>query len=161
MESRRRQRAERCSTNTRWQELGRNLRAAAGPNEKAMRWHDALDPSIDRANGRTGKWAEDEDIKLKDAVQTHGGKDWAAIAALVPGRTRKQCCRRWNNVFDPQPNASATREGGMWTRGEESKLTRAIHKTHKRNRTENKTQQTQQTHCHTQSPTPITQHDIH
>jgi hypothetical protein len=37
--------------------------------------------------GRTGKWAEDEYIGLKDAVQTHGDKDWAAITALVPGRT--------------------------------------------------------------------------
>jgi hypothetical protein len=26
------------------------------------RWHDGLDPSIDQATGRTGKWAEDEDI---------------------------------------------------------------------------------------------------
>jgi hypothetical protein len=32
--------------------------------------------NIDGANGRTGKWTED--------------KDWAAIAALVPGRTKAQ-----------------------------------------------------------------------
>jgi hypothetical protein len=38
---------------------------------------------------RTGKWAEDEDIKLKDAVETHGGNNWGAIAALVPGRTKR------------------------------------------------------------------------
>jgi hypothetical protein len=41
-----------------------------------------LDPSIVLTNGRTGKWAEDEDINLKDAVQTTDGKNWAAIAAL-------------------------------------------------------------------------------
>jgi hypothetical protein len=58
-----------------------------------------LDPSIDRANGRTGKWAEAEDSKLKDAVQTHGGKDWAAIAALVPGRTQKQCHQKWHKCL--------------------------------------------------------------
>jgi myb proto-oncogene protein len=52
------------------------------------RWKDVLDPSIDRANGRTGKWAEDEDINVKDAVQAHGGKNLVAIAALVPGRTK-------------------------------------------------------------------------
>jgi hypothetical protein len=51
------------------------------------RWKAALDPSIDLAAGRTCKWSEDEVIKLKDAVQTHGGKNWGAIAALVPGRT--------------------------------------------------------------------------
>jgi hypothetical protein len=60
------------------------------------RWHNVLDPSIDRANRRTGKWAEDEDIKLQDSVQSHGGSDWAAIAALVPGRTRSQCYNRWH-----------------------------------------------------------------
>jgi hypothetical protein len=35
------------------------------------RWREVLDPSINRANERKGKWTEDEDIKLKDAVQTH------------------------------------------------------------------------------------------
>jgi myb proto-oncogene protein len=64
------------------------------------RWHDILDPGIDRTNKRTGRWAEDEDIKLKDAVQTHGGKNWDAIAALVPGRTKRQCCKRWTKYLD-------------------------------------------------------------
>jgi hypothetical protein len=41
----------------------------------SSRWHDALNPSIDRANDRTGKWSEDEDIKLKDAVATHSGRN--------------------------------------------------------------------------------------
>jgi hypothetical protein len=36
------------------------------------RWKDVLDPSIDRTNSRTGKWGEDEDSKLKDAVETQG-----------------------------------------------------------------------------------------
>jgi hypothetical protein len=38
------------------------------------RRHYLLDPIIGRANGRTGKWAEDEDSKLKDAIQTHSVK---------------------------------------------------------------------------------------
>jgi hypothetical protein len=32
----------------------------------SSRWDNVLDPSIDRANGRTGTWTEDEDSKLKD-----------------------------------------------------------------------------------------------
>jgi hypothetical protein len=40
-----------------------------------------------------------EDIKLKHAVQKHGKK--AAIAALVPGRTRNQCHSRWHNAWIP------------------------------------------------------------
>jgi hypothetical protein len=50
-----------------------------------------LDATIDLANVRVGKWAEGKDGKLKDAVQTHGNRDWGAIAALVQGRTQKQC----------------------------------------------------------------------
>jgi hypothetical protein len=59
------------------------------------RWYGALNPSIDQMTGSTGTWKKEEDVKLKAAVQTHGGKDWVAIAALVPGRTRKQCWNRW------------------------------------------------------------------
>jgi hypothetical protein len=55
--------------------------------QSCCRWHNALNPSIDRANGLTGKRAEDEDSKLKDAVQTHGDNDWVVAAALGPGRT--------------------------------------------------------------------------
>jgi hypothetical protein len=59
-------------------------------NQSKHKWYDVLDPSIDRANGRKGdSWTADEDSKLKDAVQTHGGKNWAAITALVAGRTKK------------------------------------------------------------------------
>jgi hypothetical protein len=66
------------------------------------RWKDVLDPStINRSNGRTGKWTEGEVLRLKGAIQMHGDKDWAAIAALVPGRTRKQCSDRWKKYTDP------------------------------------------------------------
>jgi hypothetical protein len=34
---------------------------------------------------RTGKWTSDENGKLKDAVKTHDGNNWFAIARLVPG----------------------------------------------------------------------------
>jgi hypothetical protein len=60
-----------------------------------------LDPSINRVTIRTGKWTADEDMKLKGGVQTHGGKNWGAIAALVPVRTIIQCHTRWHDVLDP------------------------------------------------------------
>jgi myb proto-oncogene protein len=75
------------------------------------RWKDALDPRIDRANGRTGKWTINEDSKLKDSVEMHGGKDWAAITALVPGRTRKQCCQRWYDTLNPNIDGANGRTG--------------------------------------------------
>jgi hypothetical protein len=49
------------------------------------RWQNTLDPSINRTPpGCSGKCAEDEDSKLKDAVQTHGAKNWKEIAVLIP-----------------------------------------------------------------------------
>jgi hypothetical protein len=89
------------------------------------RWHTALDPSIGRANECTGKWTPVEDSKLKDAVQMHGGKNWAAIASLVPGRTNRQCSSRWHNVLDPSIGRANGRSGN-WTAVEDSKLKDAV-----------------------------------
>jgi hypothetical protein len=89
------------------------------------RWHHTKNPRIDRTNGRTGKWAEDEDIKLKDAVQTHGDKDWNAIAALIPGRTKQQCHNRWQDALDPSIDWENGRTG-TWTEDEDSKLKHAV-----------------------------------
>jgi hypothetical protein len=89
------------------------------------RRHDALDPSVDRENGRTGKWTEDEVLKMKESVQQHGGKNWAAIVALVSGRTRSQCCNRWHDALDPSIDLEHGRTG-TWTEGEDIKLLDAI-----------------------------------
>jgi hypothetical protein len=84
-----------------------------------------LDPNMDEANGRTGTWTEDEDLKLEDAVQTHGGKNWKKIAALVPGRTNKQCCARWHNALDPSIALTAG-STGTFTEDEDLKLEAAV-----------------------------------
>jgi myb proto-oncogene protein len=89
------------------------------------RWSDVLDPFIDRANGRKGRWTSDEDSKLKDAVQTHGGKEWAAISALVPGRTKRQCNSRWCDVSHPSIALTAGRTG-EWSEDEDIKLQDAV-----------------------------------
>jgi hypothetical protein len=90
------------------------------------RWYDVLDPSIDRANGRTGKWTAAEDSKLMDAIQTHGTKDWAVISALVPGRTRSQCNSRWHKSFNPSIVLTAGRTG-KWAEDEDIKLKDVVH----------------------------------
>jgi hypothetical protein len=64
-------------------------------NQCYGRWRKALDPNVDRVNEREGKWAEDEEINLKVAVQAHDGKNWEKIATLVPGRTKVQCHLKW------------------------------------------------------------------
>jgi hypothetical protein len=90
-----------------------------------QRWYDVLNPSIALTAGRTGTWEEDEDIKLKDAVQTQGDKDWAAISALVPGRTKRQCLSRWHGTLDPSIGRASARKG-KWSAVEDSKLKHAI-----------------------------------
>jgi hypothetical protein len=81
-----------------------------------QRWNKVSSPT----NERTGTWIEDEDVKLKDSVRLHDGKDWAAIAALVPGRTKQQCWGRWKNVLDPSIDRA------KWAENEVSKLKDAI-----------------------------------
>jgi hypothetical protein len=89
------------------------------------RWHYALDPSIHRVKKLAGKWSDDEDSKLKDAVQTHGGKNWGAVAVLVPGRSETQCRHRWCGILDPNIDRANGR-AGIWTEDEDIKLKDAV-----------------------------------
>jgi hypothetical protein len=78
-----------------------------------------LHSSVDLVPGRRGiKWTPDEDIKLKHALRMHDGKNWNAIAALVPGRTKKQCTNRWRKLF--------AFRSGEWTPDEDIKLKHAV-----------------------------------
>jgi hypothetical protein len=89
------------------------------------RWHDVLDPNIVWESGSKIKWTAVEDVKLKDAVQTHGGKDWAAISELVPGRTRSQCWSRWHNSLDPSIGRASGRKV-RWTSEEDGTMKAAV-----------------------------------
>jgi hypothetical protein len=74
-----------------------------------------------------GKWTTDEDSTLKDAVEKHNGKNWAAIAALVPGRTRKQCVNRWHDKLRPKTEKTTARLG-TWEKYEDITLKDAVEK---------------------------------
>jgi myb proto-oncogene protein len=91
----------------------------ARTNEQCrQRWSDVLDP----ANGKNlGKWSSEEDTKLTEAVKKHG-KDWVAVAAMVPGRTNYQCRERWVNRLDPANRKNL----GIWTPEDHAKLTEAM-----------------------------------
>jgi hypothetical protein len=89
------------------------------------RWHDLSNPSIFLTARRAGKWGEDEDIKLKKAIEMHGDKDWAAVTTLVLGRTKRQSSDRWRDVLDPSINLAIVHKGS-WTEDEVIKLKKTI-----------------------------------
>jgi myb proto-oncogene protein len=95
------------------------LVAALVPNRTNLqcrsRWFESLDPDI-----TAGRWTVKEDAKLTEAVKECGSGNWAAVAALVPGRTNTQCRRRWDETLDPDINA------GKWTVEEDAKLADAL-----------------------------------
>jgi hypothetical protein len=99
-------------------ELGCNWVAAAAlvPGRTNLqcrnRWVRYLDPTIEHA---TGKWTVEEDTMLTEAV-AELGKDWVAVAALVLGRTDKQCRQKYVDNLNTNINK------GKWTPEEDAKL---------------------------------------
>jgi hypothetical protein len=84
------------------------------------RWVDVLGPTIIQTTAHNkGRWTAQEDAKLTEAIKKHGN-DWVLVAALVPGRTNKQCGQRWGECLDPAINT------GKWTVGEDAMLTDAV-----------------------------------
>ena len=63
-----------------------------------------------------GTWCKDEDDKLIEAVQLHGIDNWKAVAAIVTGRSAKQCRDRYKLKLDPTINH------GPWTKVEDDRL---------------------------------------
>jgi hypothetical protein len=78
-----------------------------------------LDPTIEHT---TGKWKAEEDTTLTDAEKEHSYGNRVTVAALVPGRTYNQCCKRWVMSLDPDINK------GKWKPEEEVTLTEAVTK---------------------------------
>jgi hypothetical protein len=87
----------------------------------SSRWLRQLDPS----NGNKGPWIPEEDAMLYEAVGKVG-KDWAAVAALIPGRRNEQCRDRWVRCLDISSREAF--EKGAWTPEEDAKLTEAVQK---------------------------------
>jgi hypothetical protein len=70
-------------------------------------------------------WTPEEDKKLAAAVETtykkkHGAiyRDWAAVAALVPGRTKHPCLTRYGTIYCAPRQ---TRRPHVWVNGQQMK----------------------------------------
>jgi hypothetical protein len=67
-----------------------------------------------------GKWTEDEDILLRQAVEGYGGKNWKKIASQLSGRSDVQCLHRWQKVLKPGLVK------GPWTAEEDATVIRLV-----------------------------------
>ena len=72
------------------------------------------------------RWTTAEDQTLRkhvDAQQEQGGsRDWCQIALALPGRTNKDCRKRWHNSV-----AEGLRKG-QWSKSEDQLLTHGVHR---------------------------------
>ena len=55
------------------------------------RWHYVLNPEL-----KHGPWSDKEDALLFDLQKKHGS-NWFKISSLIPGRSNKHVCNRWNS----------------------------------------------------------------
>ena len=62
---------------------------------------DAKADGVDGIHSIKGKWSQNEDNLLRQAVQLNGGRNWKKIASCLPGRTDVQCLHRWQKVLRP------------------------------------------------------------
>jgi hypothetical protein len=82
---------------------------------------------IDRTTQRKGNWTADEDKELIRAVEKFSVTRWKQIAALIPGRTKKQCWNRWQYALDPSV-VRMTERTGKWSAEEDDRLVAAAEK---------------------------------
>jgi hypothetical protein len=72
--------------------------------------------AIFKRRASMGKWTEEEDNVLRQAVSDYGGKSWKKIASHLSGRTDVQCLHRWQKVLKPGLIK------GPWTPEEDDKV---------------------------------------
>jgi hypothetical protein len=70
---------------------------------------------------KKGGWTEEEDEQLRDAVNTHGGKNWKKIAEMLQNRTSVQCLHRWQKVLNPNLVK------GPWSKDEDDTIVKLVH----------------------------------
>eukprot|EP01118_Nematostelium_gracile_P009440 TRINITY_DN3185_c0_g1_i2.p1 TRINITY_DN3185_c0_g1~~TRINITY_DN3185_c0_g1_i2.p1 ORF type:complete len:485 (-),score=120.92 TRINITY_DN3185_c0_g1_i2:448-1902(-) len=66
-----------------------------------------------------GRWTEEEDAALVNAVKQFGDKNWSEVAHCIEGRTGQQCLHRYQKTLNP------TIRRGRWTEEEDKMLSLA------------------------------------
>ncbi|TFK56090.1 hypothetical protein OE88DRAFT_1606944, partial [Heliocybe sulcata] len=78
------------------------------------RYNRTLSPDLVR-----GPWTEEEDNKLRRAVEAFGNS-WLEVAACIPGRSNEQCRDRWSERLNPKVTK------GKWTNEEDRRLLETV-----------------------------------
>jgi hypothetical protein len=78
-----------------WEYISRSFTNKTA-QQASDRWNKVLNPDLIK-----GSLSADEDQKILNWVQSHGAKNWSALAATMHGRLGKQCRERWVNSLDP------------------------------------------------------------
>ena len=72
------------------------------------------------------RWTQAEDQVLREQVdiqQAQGGsRDWCQVALALPGRTNKDCRKRWHN------SVAEGLKKGQWSKSEDHLLTHGVHR---------------------------------
>lgn len=58
-------------------------------------------PTPRKPTYKKSMWTEGEDEQLRRAIKEVGFNNWSVVAAMVPGRTGKQCRERWFGMLSP------------------------------------------------------------
>ncbi|KAF7433305.1 hypothetical protein PC9H_005255 [Pleurotus ostreatus] len=97
-----------------WNVVARHVSPNATAQQCQNRYLKSLDPNL-----RKGAWSDEEDNRLRSAVEIYG-LSWVDIAVAIPGRTNEQCRDRWLSKLDPSLNKDA------WTQEEDEELNAAF-----------------------------------
>ncbi|XP_078439028.1 myb domain protein 4r1 isoform X2 [Wolffia australiana] len=99
-----------------WIDISISLATHRTPFQCLVRYQRSLNPCILRK-----EWTEDEDSRLRAAVEVFGEDNWQLIASYLEGRTGPQCSNRWRNCLHP-----SRRKVGRWSVDEDKRLKVAV-----------------------------------
>ncbi|XP_008793540.2 uncharacterized protein LOC103709816 isoform X1 [Phoenix dactylifera] len=99
-----------------WIDISIALGSNRTPFQCLARYQRSLNPHILNKD-----WTEDEDAKLRAAVESFGDNNWQLVASNLEGRTGPQCSNRWRKSLNPD-----RRKVGRWSVDEDKHLKVAV-----------------------------------